>query len=118
MADDALDALRAEFEADAGSFLLQLRINLVWDTEAFSRLDVAMIRCCRMHADHDTLERWLAWGFWYVPGFVRDWTTHPDFPRRHSQEYYDRAYKRLDDLAYWFFSGQSPYIGDAGFDPI
>jgi hypothetical protein len=64
------------------------------------------------------LDRWMAEGFWYVPSFVRDWTTHPNFPRIHNAEYYQKAYQRLDDLAYWFFFGESPYLNESGFEPM
>ena len=60
----------------------------------------------------------MANGFWYVPSFVREWTTHPNFPRVHSTEYYQKAYERLDDLAYWFFYGESPYLNGTGFEPM
>ena len=111
-------ALRDEFEAADGSFLIQLRPALEWDKAAFTRLTTAMRSCCeRTHRD-DTLPRWIAQGFWYVPTFVRDWTTHPNFPQVHAPEYYEQAYRRLDDLAYWYFFGESPYLGNTGFDPL
>lgn len=117
--NDYLTALRNEFEA-AGedSFLIQIRPHLDWDKAAFTRLITAMKTCCEHYNKQDKLDRWVAEGFWFIPTFVRDWTTHPNFPRVHAEEYYERAYKRLDDLAYWFFQGESPYIGNAGFDPL
>ncbi len=118
MDEHTLAVLRSEFEAHDGSFLIQLRPRLTWDKAAFSRLIAVMEQCCRDYADNDLLDRWIAQGFWYIPTFVKAWTTHPNFPREHEQAYYDAAYRRLDDLAYWYFWGQSPYIGDAGFDPL
>lgn len=118
MWDDYLTTLRQEFNAEDGSFLIKLRPGLDWDKEAFSRLITAMEQCCRRYAQNDRVERWLAAGFWYIPGFVRAWTNHPNFPHVYPQEYYDKAYARLDDLAYWFFVGESPYIGDAAFEPL
>jgi hypothetical protein len=72
---------------------------------AFSRLVAAM-------------ERWIAEGFWYYQGFVRDWTSHPNFPRPYGESYYEVAYKRLSDLAYWMFMGESPYEGDGPLQPL
>ena len=116
--DDYLLVLRSEFEASDGSFLIQLRSDLHWDKESFTRLITAMQQCCQKHSKSETLERWMANGFWYVPSFVREWTTHPNFPRVHSAEYYQKAYQRLDDLAYWFFFGESPYLNGTGFEPM
>ena len=89
--DDYLCALRNEFEAGEGSFLIQIRPDLNWDKAAFTRLITVMQRCCQEHGESDTLERWMANGFWFVPSFVRDWTTHPNFPRVHEAEYYQKA---------------------------
>lgn len=51
------------------------------------------------------------------PRFVRDWTTHPDFPRPQPQQYHDDCLQRLDDLADWFFRGwhvyQEPHVWPA-----
>ena len=111
---DYVRVLRNEFEAGENSFLIQLRPNMIWDRDAFSRLVSAMEDCCRESADLPTMERWMAQGFWYVPNFIRVWTTHPEFPRPHPADYYERAYRRLDDLAHWFFFGHS---GD-GWCPV
>ena len=43
---DDLELLRQEFRAEDGSFLLQLRVDLHWDRQAFSRLEQAMRRVC------------------------------------------------------------------------
>ncbi len=118
MGTDYRTELRQEFEAADGSFLLRLRCQLEWDGAAFSRLVTAMEACCQETAGADSLERWQAELFWYIPDFVRSWTTHPNFPRVHPEEYYEQAYQRLDDLAFWYFMGESPYEGDAGFPPI
>ena len=42
-----LVTLAREFRAGEGSFLLQLRIDLYWDKEAFDRLTEAMRACCK-----------------------------------------------------------------------
>ena len=52
----------------------------------------------------------MAEGFYYVPRFVRDWTTHPNFPRLQPQQYHDDCLRRLDDLADWFFHGWHMYL--------
>jgi hypothetical protein len=123
MAENYLTVLAYEFSEGEGSFSSQLRLMLHWDRIAFTRLTEAMLACCQAYddqgklaghsnvADDDTLvPRWLAEGFWYTSSFVRDWTTHPAWAEktRADQDYYDRAYERLDMLAYWFFTGASP----------
>lgn len=81
--EDYLAVLRNEFEAGDDSFLIQIRIDLVWKKDTFTRLVMAMHRCCEEHANSDVLERWMASGFYYLSTFVRDWTTHPSFPQTH-----------------------------------
>jgi hypothetical protein len=116
--NDDLDSLRREFDAGDGSFLLRVRTELVWDRAAFSRLALAMEACCERFAERSSLDRWLAEGFWYVSTFVKDWTTHPSFPRVEPEEYYIECYERLDQLAFWFFTGESPYEEGRGFEPL
>jgi len=105
--NDYLEILSNEFEAGPDSFLIKLRPDLVWDRIAFTRLTDAMRACCERQSGTD-VERWIARGFWYVPRFVREWTTHPDFSKTEPTKYYDDAYQLLDDLAFWFFFGKSP----------
>lgn len=90
----------------------------MWDKAAFSRLTEAMRECCEAHIGAETLERWLADGFWSLAYFVRGHTMHPNFPRIHEIEYYEKAFERLDDLACWFFTGLRPYLDGAGFEPL
>ena len=116
--DNYLGILRNEFEAGSESFLSKLRPDLDWNKAAFTRLSTAMKVCCETQPGAETVERWIARGFWYILRFVREWTTHPNFPKIYPIEYYDRAYQRLDDLAFWFFFGQSPYIDNDRFDPM
>lgn len=118
--EDYLQVLRDEFGAGESIdyFVIQIRVHLNWDKASFTRLITAMERCCEEYSGTDSLERWMANGFWYVPQFVRDWTTHPDFPQEHEPEYYQQAYQRLDDLAYWFFWGESPYQEGIKFEPM
>lgn len=104
--------LKSEFDAEDGSFLIQVRGNLKWDNEAFLRLITAMKACCLETKDLQSLERWQANGFWYFSTTVRDWTAHSNFPKLYSAEYYQRAYLILDELAYWFFFGEQPTLDD------
>ena len=78
----------------------------------------AMEACCKAYEGQESLERWLAQGFWFMSWFVKDWTTHPGFHRPQPQEYYENALDRLNDLSYWFFFGYSPYEDGHGFDPL
>lgn len=112
------DTLRAEFDAHEGSFLLALRCDMRWDAAAFERATAAMLTYVREHEAGDTIPRWIAEGFWYMDRFVRGWSTHLSFPREHSEEYYEAAFVRLYDLAYWLFMGESPYGAGKGLDPL
>src|SRR6185312_7056217 len=122
MADEWYSILQHEFNANEGSFLLQLRCDLVWDRAAFTRLTGAMLDCCKVYDTtkdppttafpgspyYDrTVPRWLAEGFWYASTFIRGHTSHPAWREKIASDldYYDKAYERLDDLAYWFFFG-------------
>jgi hypothetical protein len=112
--DDALAVLRREFDACEGSFLLRLRSWLEWDPVAFSRLERAMRAVCQQCQEQDRLERWMAEGFYDASRSVRDWTSHPNFPRPEPAQYYQDCIERLDDLADWFFRGwhnyQEPHV--------
>jgi hypothetical protein len=44
-----LTVLAREFRAGEGSFLLQLRVDLHWDKDAFKRLTEAMRTCCEQY---------------------------------------------------------------------
>lgn len=110
---DTLAILRHEFDAEEGSFLLRLRCDLVWDPAAFTRLTDAMAVCCREHEGAAMLPRWVAEGFWYTHWFVPHWSKNDAFPRPHPAPYYEAAYERLWDLAFWLFAGAKPGLGDA-----
>src|SRR6185437_11432252 len=60
------------------------------------------------------LPQWLADGFWYLSTFVRGHTSHPAWEQTIAEEpeYFSQAYERLDALASWFFSGQSPWTDE------
>jgi hypothetical protein len=109
--DEILDLLRREFSADQGTFLLGLRgEGLEWDKAAFSRLEKAMRSACEHFQDSHQLDRWMAEGFYYTSWFVRDWTSHPNFPRPEPDQYYEDCIRRIADLADWFFQGSHSYI--------
>jgi hypothetical protein len=110
--------LRREFDAEDGSFLMSLRGEFVWNREAFSRLVNAMEACCRDTEGKETLDRWMAEGFWYLSTFVEGCATHDAFPKDEPAEYYEKAFQRLHDLAYWFFFGESPYLPGSGFEAL
>ena len=66
----------------------------------------------------DPIPRWIAEGFWFLDFFVKEWSGHENFPRPADTRYYERANQRLHDLAFWLFTGQSPYEAGRGFDPL
>src|SRR5690242_3244583 len=100
--EDYLVILRKEFMVDElegeDPFLIKIRVQLEWNKEDFSRLITAMQKCCEEFEEREYLERWIAEGFWYFSTFVKEWTTHPNFPHDHEPEYYTKAYERLDSL--------------------
>ncbi|MDR3456720.1 MAG: hypothetical protein P4N60_04700 [Verrucomicrobiae bacterium] len=116
--EDFMAVLKNEFEAGEGSFLIKLRPGLEWDKAAFNRLTSTMKHCAESTFNEPKLERWVAEGFWNVSWFVRSWATHPNFPKVYSTEYYNKAFTRLDDLAYWYFMGYSPYQNETGFEEL
>lgn len=107
-----------EFNAEDGSFLIQIRGDLNWDDAAFVRMSNAMLQCCKASEGRESLERWIAEGFWYVSWFVKDWTTHPAWLNRDPERrpYFEECYERLHDLASWFFTGECSYT--APMEPL
>jgi hypothetical protein len=101
--DDWRSVLRHEFTAGDGSFLIRLRIDLVWDTEAFARLTRAMEDCCAATAGADQLERWLAEGFWYVYFFTQGHTDHVSWANSPQRREIDAGVEELGELADRFF---------------
>lgn len=116
--DEYLAQLKSQFDGDDGSFIIRLRCDYEWDKNAFTKLIEAMRICCERTANDDKLDRWLADGFWYFAIMVRAIASHSEFRRIYPQEYYDYAFRRLEDLADWFFTGQRPYLEGKGFDPM
>ncbi len=101
-----LDALRAEFEGADGSFLLKLRVDLMWDETSFAYLTGLMRRYVEGRAPDDDIPRWIAEGFWYLDVFVADWSSHPNFRARNPHITYDEHYETLRALAGWLFMGE------------
>jgi hypothetical protein len=102
------EILKREFDAEEGSFLLQARVRLEWDWNAFRRLTSAMYDVADEVKDRPSVETWIAEGFWYCDTFVRDWTSHPNFPRP-SEEAYREAIELVHNLASFLFIGRTPY---------
>ena len=65
------------------------------------------VQAQHIQAEEMLLPRWLAEGFWYVSTFVPDHTSHPAWQEQHIREqaYFEKAFHRLESLAYWFFTG-------------
>ena len=105
------DVLRREFHAEEGSFLIQLRVRLRWDWDAFRRLTSAMYDVADEVRGQPSMETWIAEGFWYCDTFIRDWTSHPNFPRPPEEAHRD-ALALLGDLASFLFTGLKPYKDD------
>ena len=107
----ARDILRREFSAEEGSFLIQARCRLVWDWDAFRRLTSAMYDVAEEVKGQPSIETWIAEGFWFCDTWIREHTSHPNFPRPPEEAYRD-ALALLDELAYFLFMAQSPFKGD------
>ena len=105
------EILRREFEAEEGSFLLQVRGRLKWDWDAFRRLTSAMYDVADEARRQPSIETWIAQGFWFCDTWIRDWTTHPNFPRP-PEDAYQEAIELVHNLADFLFFGESPYKDD------
>jgi hypothetical protein len=103
--------LRREFDAEEGSFLIQVRCRLEWDWDAFRRLTSAMYDVADEAKGQPSVETWIAQGFWYCDTFIRNWTSHPNFPRPPEGAYRD-ALELLSNLASFLFTGLNPYNDD------
>ncbi|WP_090436669.1 hypothetical protein [Duganella sp. CF458] len=106
---DHILVLKEELQGEDGSFLIELRCNLKWNKKAFIRLIRAMQDYIERRPKSESLERWVAEGFWFLDHFVKEWSSHASFSRPYERQYYEDAYERLHDLAYWLFVGESPY---------
>jgi len=105
------EILKSEFDAEEGSFLIQARVRLKWDWDAFRRMTSAMYDVADEVKGQPSLETWIAEGFWYCDTFIRDWTSHPNFPRPPEEAYRD-ALELLSNLASLLFTGLNPYKDD------
>jgi tetratricopeptide (TPR) repeat protein len=103
--------LRREFDAEEGSFLIQIRCRLEWDWDAFRRLTSAMYDVADEARGNSSIETWIAEGFWFCDTWIRGHTIHPSFPRPPEEAYRD-ALELLNNLASFLFTGQSPYEDD------
>ncbi len=106
------ELLKSELYESSGAFLLKLRCDLKWSRSAFSRLIRAMYMTAFELRDEDKIDRWLTEAFRYCEFFIKDWSSHPNFPKEYSQKYYERCYKTLHDLCSLLFKGSSPYMDD------
>ena len=102
---DWRSSLKSQFDGDDGSFLIGLRCDNTWDRDAFDRLVHGMKACCISSADSDTLDRWIADGFWDAEHSARDWLSQSDSA---TEPYHHSAIELLHELAYWYFRGESP----------
>jgi hypothetical protein len=111
------DVLRAEQQADDGTFTELVRHELRWDADAFRRLEEAMVAACSQLDGHTRIDRWVGEGFWCWTAVVPELTVHPHFtaPEAH---YLRRCLARLRDLGSWFFNGTSPYGPDHVWEPV
>jgi len=105
------EKLRGQFDGDDGSFLLRARCELTWDWDAFRALTAAMYDVADDARGKDAIETWVAHGFWFCDTWIREWTSHPSFPRP-DKEAYDAAIELIHDLSYFLFVGESPYEDD------
>ena len=105
------ETLRRHFEAEEGSFLLKVRCELSWDWVEFRAMTAAMYDVAAEVAGKETIETWIANGFWFCDVWVKDWTSHPNFPRP-DQKSYDEALRLLHELAWFLFFVESPYLDD------
>ena len=114
--NDWRSILKTHFDAESGSFLLNLRSENTWDRRAFDQLIHAMKSCCISTAADESLERWVAAGFWYAGTTSREWLSHPASKLNHSAAYYKAATELLFELECWYFIGESPSGAEADPD--
>ena len=108
--------LKTHFDAENGSFLLNLRGENTWDRRAFDQLIHAMKSCCISSAADESLERWIAAGFLSTGASTRNWLSHSASRLNRSAEYYKAATELLFELEYWYFLGESPAGAEADPD--
>ncbi len=62
------DVLAHEFSGEEGTVPHRIYLG-GWDEEAYQRLIAAMRTCCEVHEGQDTVERWIADGFYGLARF-------------------------------------------------
>lgn len=105
--------LKDELNAEDGSFLLELRTNLNWNHDSFINLLTELNTECKRTKENLNLSRDTACGVWYISDFIKNWTVHPNFPKVFADEYYEKAYQLINDLAYSYFMAESPYESES-----
>lgn len=108
--------LKNELNAEEGSFLLGLRINLIWDHTSFINLMNEIHKEFKNTKNNLELNREIANGVWYISHFIKDWSEHENFPKVFPSEYYLKAYTLIDDISYEYFMGQSIYQSEDGVE--
>ncbi|MCJ8314224.1 MAG: hypothetical protein HRU38_18905 [Saccharospirillaceae bacterium] len=103
--------LRSEFEAGENSFLIKLRCELSWDWDAFYKCSSLMFDVAIIENKKQSVDMWVAQGFWFMDTWVKDWTSHEKFERPESERY-EKAILMLSELAYLLFNGESQYSDD------
>lgn len=105
------EILKREFDAEKGSFLIQLRCKCEWDWDAFRRLTSAMYDVAEEVKGQPSIETWIAEGFWYCDSLINDIASHSNFSRFPEDGYRDGV-ELIHNLAYLLFSGRNPYEDD------
>jgi len=105
---DKESQLKREFDAEKNTFLLKLRCELTWDEEAFRILTSLMYDVAKSLQGKEEIPTWIAQGYWFCDTWIRDWTSHENFPRP-GKDYYQRAIELIHDLSYFLFMSESPY---------
>ncbi|WMI68193.1 hypothetical protein [Mangrovimonas sp. YM274] len=101
--------LKDELNAEDGSFLLELRTDLNWNHDSFINLLTELNTECKRTKENLNLSRDIASGIWHISDFIKNWTEHNNFPKKYSDEYYNKAYELINDLTYSYFMAESPY---------
>ncbi len=98
-----------ELNGEKGSFILELRTNLNWNHTAFVNLMIKLYRESLKTKKDKTLEREIASGVWFISTFIKSFTSHKDFPKKYSLEYYSKAYELINDITWTYFMVDSPF---------
>ncbi len=93
------EALKREFDGEEGSFSIKLRCGLNWDKRAFSNLVSTMYDIAEKYKGEESIPIWVAYGFCFFDTWIREWTSHPDFPRP-EKEYYESSVGLIRDLTH------------------